>query len=841
MTIACDVSDQATTTTTTADALAEVLASVLGVQAVEKDSDFFADLGADSMTMARFCARLRKRDDLPSPSMRDIYQSPTIASLATLLLPALDAAVAASAASGASGVVVARPDAAAVHPPGRLAAALCGALQMTWIVAYGTLTLCALISAYAWVSDGTGPLEMYVRSVVAGAGICLGLVTVPIILKWLLIGRWRSQEFSIWGLRYVRFWIVKTAIRSNPLALFAGSPLYVLYLRALGAKIGPGAVIFTRHLPVCTDLLTVGAGAVIRNDAFLSCYRARGRVIETGPVTLGAQAFVGEFTVLDIDTSMGERAQLGHSSSLHSGQSIPAHESWHGTPARPGAASYRLDDTTSQHAAAMSQRTVRRFGYGAAQVAFTVFVVMPVAGGLIEALFTSSPLMWLLDRGLAPTGGQFFLATMALCAVLFFGALAAGLLFVATVPRVLALGLTAGVTYPLYGVRYSLHRCVGLFSNIQPLTDLFGDSSYIVGYLRAIGYKLLPVEQTGSNFGQAVKHENPYLSTVGTGTMAADGLSILNAEYSAGAFRLLPTRIGAHSFLGNHVVYPSGARVGDNVLLATKVAVPLDGPVRQNVGLLGSPAFEIPRTVQRDSALGLDTLQEQRRRLRAKNRHNLVTMALHLALRFLHIYAVVVMFGLAMVLYPSHGILVLALLDAALLVVTVGYWVLVERCFAWMQVLAPQGCSIYDQAFWRHERYWKAPAEKYITALDGTPLKPLVWRLLGVRVGRDLFDDGCFLSERGFVSLGDDCTLNAGTVLQCHSQEDGAFKSDRTTLGSRCTVGAGSLVHYGVRIGDDVELAPDSFVMKGEEVPEAAHWAGNPARPAATTALPSPS
>ena len=35
---------------------------------------------------------------------------------------------------------------------------------------------------------------------------------------------------------------------------------------------------------------------------------------------------------------------------------------------------------------------------------------------------------------------------------------------------------------------------------------------------------------------------------------------------------------------------------GDDVLLATKVMVPTDGPVRAGVGLLGSPPMEISRT-----------------------------------------------------------------------------------------------------------------------------------------------------------------------------------------------------------------------------------------------------
>jgi hypothetical protein len=31
-------------------------------------------------------------------------------------------------------------------------------------------------------------------------------------------------------------------------------------------------------------------------------------------------------------------------------------------------------------------------------------------------------------------------------------------------------------------------------------------------------------------------------------------------------------------------------------------------------------------------------------------------------------------------------------------------------------------------------------------------------------------------------------------------------------------------------MGDDAVLAPDSFLMKGEDVPRSASWAGNPAR-----------
>jgi cysteine synthase A len=49
------------------------------------DDHFFADLGADSMLMTRFCARVRKRGDLPPVSIKDIYRHPTIRTLARAL------------------------------------------------------------------------------------------------------------------------------------------------------------------------------------------------------------------------------------------------------------------------------------------------------------------------------------------------------------------------------------------------------------------------------------------------------------------------------------------------------------------------------------------------------------------------------------------------------------------------------------------------------------------------------------------------------------------------------------------------------------------------------------
>lgn len=814
--------------TATERMLAEVLADIVHVERVSIDSNFFDDLGADSMVMARFCARVRKRDAVPSISMKDIYRHPTIRSLA----PALTAAPAPVASPVPEATKPPVPEATTKPAPaGTQRHFLCGTLQLLTFLSYSYLGALIVGQGYEWISHGQGVLGVYVRSLAFSGAAFIGLCSLPIAAKWVLIGRWKPQRIRVWSMTYLRFWIVKTLIRTNPLLMVIGgrsrtstsSPLYLLYLRALGAKIGRNVAIFTRHVPVCTDLLTIGDGTVIRKDAYFNCYRARDGFIETGPVTLGRDAVVGEMAVLDIETSMGDGAQLGHASALHPGQAVPDGERWHGVPAQPTTVDYRFVGPAACGA-------VRRAAYGTLQLLSVLLVYLPLAISGVVLLLTAAPeLDTLMGSTAAITSWRFYTDAMIAAAVLLIGLMFLALLFASTVPRLLHLAIKPGKTYRLYGFHYGIHRMIAHWTNIKFFNDTFGDSSCIVHYLRCIGYRLDPVVQTGCNFGMEVRHENPFLSHVGSGTMAADALSIMNADFSNTSFRVSRVSIGKDNFLGNQICYPAEGRTGDNCLLATKLMVPVDGEVRENTGLLGAPSFAIPRSVQRDTRFDhLKQGDELRRRLAAKNRYDTVTIGLRLLARWIHFFVLTLIAWTATDLYDPLGAPVIALGSALGVMVSVVYFALVERIYTRLRPLRPRYCSIYDPYFWSHERYWKLSYEPKI--LDGTPFKILVWRFLGARIGKRVLDDGCNITEKALATIGDDVTLNAGARAQCHSQEDGTFKSDHITIGAGCTIGINSLVHYGTTMGDGAELGTDSFLMKGEEIPPRARWSGNPAR-----------
>ena len=159
--------------------------------------------------------------------------------------------------------------------------------------------------------------------------------------------------------------------------------------------------------------------------------------------------------------------------------------------------------------------------------------------------------------------------------------------------------------------------------------------------------------------------------------------------------------------------------------------------------------------------------------------------------RWFYLFVVTLAGFAAVDLYASIGEWRSPLVNVLILLFSLVYFSLVERAATGFRGVKPRRTArSTTREFWRggtvlqaHREGGRAPA------LRRHPVPVPAPRLVGVRLGKRLFDDGGSMAEKNIVTIGDDVTLNAGTVLQCHSQEDYAFKSDRITVGSGCTVG----------------------------------------------------
>jgi non-ribosomal peptide synthetase-like protein len=574
--------------------------------------------------------------------------------------------------------------------------------------------------------------------------------------------------------------------------------------------------------------LSIGSDTILRKDSILLSYKAQANFLHTGPIHIGSNAFVGEASVIDINTTMEDETQLGHSSSLQAGQQVPRGKRYHGSPAQETSANYCVIEPRKCS-------SLRRWTY-ALTILTAWFVFLPL---LVLSIYAGFPHLREFIAGphfpyelrvpdLLLLAGRLLVASLSAFAALF----AVGLLAIGLVPRSLNLALREDKTYVVYGVHYLIQRMIARLSNSAFFNRVFGDSCGIVHYVRWLGYRLNKIVQTGSNFGEEQYHDNPFLVDIGSGTMISDGLMMVNTTMSNAAFRLNTAKIGDNNYLGNYVRYPAGGRTGVNCLLGTMVLVPIEGPVRENVGLLGSPCFEIPRAVTRDTRMAkIMDESTRRRRMRAKNLYNFVTAILFLLKTWVMFSGIAIGAVVAILCFPMFGMAaVFAFATFALLFAVLWSW-FVERASLGFKWLSPQIALVLDKYYWFHERHWHLFGLTDLAgAFSGTPFKNIFSRLEGIRLGKKVFDDGVRWTEYSLIEIGDYTNLNFLSTIWPHSLEEGVFKSDYIKIGAGCTLHSGSLVHYGVTMGDHVVLDPGSYLMKGEILDPYTRWRGNPAK-----------
>jgi non-ribosomal peptide synthetase-like protein len=135
------------------------------------------------------------------------------------------------------------------------------------------------------------------------------------------------------GLTYYRWWLTDRLVEGIPVYMLNGSSLYVAWLRALGAKIGPevnlGAL--TVRAP---ELLSIGAGTSIGNAVNLENARVEGGWLLLGRIDIGANACIGSYSVVEGDVRIEDHAHIDGQSALASGTTVPAARIWSGSPAR---------------------------------------------------------------------------------------------------------------------------------------------------------------------------------------------------------------------------------------------------------------------------------------------------------------------------------------------------------------------------------------------------------------------------------------------------------------------------------------------------------------------------
>lgn len=152
---------------------------------------------------------------------------------------------------------------------------------------------------------------------------------------------WRTPPDGMWKLRdlewplldWSRYMISTHVVRVLVGTFFRASPLWTLYMRWNGARIGRGVHINSLSISD-HNMLEFGDGVVIGENVHLSGHTVEGGMVKTGRVKLSRYVTVGLGSMVGINVEAGEKCQIGAMSAVLKGTKLDANSVYVGVPVR---------------------------------------------------------------------------------------------------------------------------------------------------------------------------------------------------------------------------------------------------------------------------------------------------------------------------------------------------------------------------------------------------------------------------------------------------------------------------------------------------------------------------
>jgi non-ribosomal peptide synthetase-like protein len=788
------------------ESLLDAWTQVFAPQPVSVLDNFFEELGGHSLRAARMVSLARKHPELAGISIQDVYAAPTIRRLAARM----DAARAAAPAAA--------PAETPFLPVPQWRRAVCVLGQTLALIPIFTFAGAQWIFpylAYTWFATPALESRIFALAMAGLSFVAMPplMILLSIVVKWVVLGRVKPGDYPLWGGYYFRWWLVRRFLSVMPTHYMAGTPMMRIYYRLLGARIGSGVYLGLRDIDA-PDLVDIGRDAIISKNAVLATVGVERGLLRIGRVTVGERAFVGAMAVIGRDATVEDEANLDDLSLLQANATLPRRQMWSGSPAGPTG---RSEARPPAPMVSLARRIAVTLGLMIAAPLLPLAAVLPIAPGLIG----------LMEIDWATTGYRYILLTPILALIYVIS-----MCSLITAVKWLLLGRVKPGVYSLqswFYIRFWFIEQLGelALDLVKPLYATL----YLAPWYRALGAKIGPRAEIST--ASALVHD---LIEVGGESFIADGVVFGAAKAEPGAIRLERTRIGIRSFLGNSALLPTGANIGDEVLIGVLSKPPQEAGASLETGStwFGSPAIRLPnRQCVAVFAEGA----------RFKPSKRLVSLRL-----FIEYFRVTLSLTALLALFSGlltvigdiserpHGALWMTLAFPFLylgLALGAGVFTLLVK---WLVIgrYKPTMKPLWSPFVWRSELvtsvYENLAVQILLEPLRGTPYLNIFLRMMGAKIGKRVFTDTTDITEHDLVRIGDDAALNDNAGIQTHLFEDRVMKVAGLDIGPRTSIGSLAVVLYDSVMEADSMLGDLSVLMKGESLPAGTSWEGSPAR-----------
>ena len=131
-------------------------------------------------------------------------------------------------------------------------------------------------------------------------------------LKWLLIGKMKEDEFSIYSFRYIARWYIDLIVQETLIVFrfIYATIITPVWLRMMGAKVGKSAEISTVN-QISPDLLNIGNGSFLADSVSIGGPIVRNGIMYNRKTTVGNFTFIGNSAILACGDKVGDNSLIG--------------------------------------------------------------------------------------------------------------------------------------------------------------------------------------------------------------------------------------------------------------------------------------------------------------------------------------------------------------------------------------------------------------------------------------------------------------------------------------------------------------------------------------------------
>ncbi|MEJ5919298.1 Pls/PosA family non-ribosomal peptide synthetase [Corynebacterium sp. H78] len=787
--------------------LGDLWTSLLGPVPLELDSNFI-DLGGTSVAVAMLVSELRKAH--PGVEIAKIYADPTIRGMAEYLDTLADASDS-------------RYDEPLPEPrPIPWFSGVYQSLVVMLFYAWNALRYVAGTLIVVWILAtffNAHWMDVPPLWPIAVAYVVLfsmpGRVLTTAVVSRILCFNIKPGRYLRGGLTHMRIWTAQRFLELQKLENLYGTPQVALFHRLMGNTVGKRTLLW--HAPSVTGLVSIGDDSSIGHETDLQAYYLVGDTLIVDEITIENNVRIGARVFVNPGTHIQAGAEVMPGSAASG--TVEGNMAWGGSPlflVGPADESWPVES-------AYTASGVKHFS------AFTNWVSHLLAMMWVPAIsilaITPSLLIVLPQVHRMQRFERVFPIFATWVPVFVILTMATWIGLVALTLRFLSVFIQPGY-YPQRGpVGVAMYLAHVLMQRSLISTYVLY-ASFVTPYLlRLFGAR---VER---NVEISTVETIPHLTAFEEGTFMADHSMVSATRYRNGWLHVGSSVIGERSFVGNSGIVGPDRDMAPDSLVAVLSSLPAN--IMAGTSWIGRVPTEIPR--QRVQA-SLEATYNPPLRLKVARvlvevcrlLPHMITAWLELAIVWI-LAIVYLRYGrgldgmLGVLLWAWPTVFAAGVISSTIPIIV--KWLLIHR-------FKPSQNPLFSAFVWLGElsdAFNETLAVPSLIRMSlGSPMYNLWLRLMGTRIGKNVWCESWWLPEFDLIELDDGVTINRGTVLQTHLFHDRVMSLESVHFEAGSSLGPNSFILPGATVGCRTTIGPGSLVMRQESLPADTRWGGNP-------------